>query len=129
MSTARDRFQSVLLSNLENELFAFAANPNDPSISGGIFDTLLTALVDLAVDMLAKCMANRSQEQIAKGMANPGPLERWAIRNAVRQTEAIPKEQKTVCAKALTDTLKDTTPEDCVELIADTKAAIDWSIV
>ena len=129
MSTARDRFQLVLQSNLENELFAFAASPNDPAISGGIFDTLLTTLVDLAVDMLAKCMANRSSEQIAKGMTNPGPLERWAVRNAVRQTAQIHDDQKGVCTKALLDTLKDTTPEDCAELVSDVKTAIDWSII
>lgn len=124
--SAKSRFESQLTANLQCEMFGTDPQPA-AQISTGAFDAIIQALIDAALDILMNCTAKSKPEDVAGRLASPGAFERAAIRKAVRDNPTTRK-NRNECSNALIETLKATSPEDCKELVAETKEAEGWLI-
>ena len=126
--TAREQFESKLSENLQQEVFASSQTSETNVATAGVFDGLLQALIDVLMDTVMNCMKQRTTSDIAKGLVNPGPIERWAIRESVRNSEKIPSGQKKACQSALQSTLKETDTNEMTAVLNELELAKGWVI-
>jgi hypothetical protein len=80
------------------------------------------------MNVAMNCLQNRTTSDVARGLTNPGPLERWAMRQAVSKSDAIPSGQKKACQSALTTTLKETSTEEMTLVLEEIELAKGWII-
>jgi hypothetical protein len=126
--SARERFESVLSEHLQQEVFSQSTVSETNIATAGVFDGLLQALIDTLMNVAMNCLQNRTTSDVARGLTNPGPLERWAMRQAVSKSEAIPSGQKKACQSALSTTLKETSTEEMTAVLEEIELAKGWVI-
>jgi len=126
--SAREKFESKLSEHLQLEVFAASPVSETNIATAGVFDGLLQALIDTLMNVAMNCLQNRTTSDVARGLTNPGPLERWAMRQAVSKSEAIPSGQKKACQSALQTTLKETSTEDMTLVLEEIELAKGWVI-
>ncbi len=126
--TAREQFESKLSQNLQQEVFASSQTSETHVATAGVFDGLLQALIDTLMNVAMNCLQNRTTSDVARGLVNPGPLERWAMRQAVSKSEAIPSGQKKACESALKSTLKETSADEMTAVLNEIETAKGWVI-
>ncbi len=126
--SARERFESVLSEHLQQEVFSQSTVSETNIATAGVFDGLLQALIDTLMNVAMNCLQNRTTSDVARGLTNPGPLERWAMLQAVGNAESIPSGQKKACQSALTTTLKETSTEEMTAVLEEIELAKGWVI-
>jgi hypothetical protein len=100
------------------KMAAAAAAPEAKSIG---WEVLVGPLLEAAIQAVTGCI--RSREQLAAGLANPGPLERAALRRAVRAEAAAQGQRPTPAAvnaavEAALKIAREATPEQRRNFVA-----------
>lgn len=117
--------QDKLAANLAKE---FGADPDAMTEAVGIWDTLLTTLIDLVIDTLAGCIGG-DPASAAQRLRNPGFIEKWAVRRAVRHRVEERRDRRP-SQNALILTMEQATEEEAAALVEEAGKTndFDWSL-
>lgn len=126
--SALQKFQSDLSANLLKELDDSVPSEPDNVVSAFDFTALLDALLGVLLDFLNACLASNTPAEASEQIASLGPVQRWALRRNIRQSD-IPKSQRQAAYEAAVTTLRDTPPDEIKAGVEEFRSlTVDWGL-